>query len=246
MVGVAHSASTTAPIYAHATRGVVLATGGYQAGHLLRQRYQPARAAQSPYYGTSNCRGDGHVMGAAVGADLVNMTYLPPTVLAASTVVENAIAVNTGGVRFHDEAGSFETGSRTAGARGSVRLVHPRRRAPRGPGAADRADAELAGARGHPHRTGWRPWGSGRMRWRPPSSSGTPSWPPARSTDHLGRSAVPQDRRGLCQGPFTAVPMVEGVNISCGGFRTTARMQVVDVLGRAVADSFAAGTPPPG
>ncbi len=60
-------------------------------------------------------------------------------------------------------------------------------------------------------------------------------------TDRLGRSAVPQDRRRLRQGPFTAVPMVEGVNISCGGFRTTARMQVIDVLGRAVAGLFAAG-----
>lgn len=79
-------------LYARATRGVVLATGGYRAGHLLRQRYQPARDAQSPYYGTSNCGGDGHVMGAAVGADLVNMTYLPPTVLAASTVVETELA----------------------------------------------------------------------------------------------------------------------------------------------------------
>jgi len=36
------------------------------------------------------------------------MTYLPPTVLAASTVVENAIAVNSAGARFHDEAGTFD------------------------------------------------------------------------------------------------------------------------------------------
>jgi hypothetical protein len=36
------------------------------------------------------------------------MTYLPPMVLAASAVVENAIAVNSAGVRFHDEARSFD------------------------------------------------------------------------------------------------------------------------------------------
>ena len=95
-----------------------------------------------------------------------------------------------------------------------------------------RADSltELAGALGIP---------AGALeataeQWNTFLASGAP-------TDHFGRSAVPQDRRGLRQGPFTAVPMVEGVNISCGGFRTTARMQVVDVLGRAVAGLFAAG-----
>lgn len=224
-----------------ATRGVVLATGGYQAGHLLRQRYQPARDAQSPYYGTSNCRGDGHVMGAAVGGDLVNMTYLPPTVLAASTVVENAIAVNSAGVRFHDEAGTFDDRIAALRAQDGRRAwyildadaarsqAHLIEQMPHPPIQAETL-TELAAALGLP---------AGALedtaeQWNTFLASGAP-------TDHLGRSAVAQDRRGLRQGPFTAVPMVEGVNISCGGFRTTARMQVVDVLGRTVGGLFAAG-----
>ena len=228
-------------LYARATRGVVLATGGYQAGHLLRQRYQPARDAQSPYYGTSNCRGDGHVMGAALGADLVNMTYLPPTVLAASTVVENAIAVNTAGVRFHDEAGSFDDRISALRAQDGRRAwyildavtaeaqAHLIEQMPQPPLRADSL-TELAAALGIP---------AGALeataeQWNTFLASGA-------QADHLGRRAVPQDRRGLRQGPFTAVPMVEGVNISCGGFRTTPRMQVIDVLGRAVAGLFAAG-----
>lgn len=224
-----------------ASRGVVLATGGYQAGHLLRQRYQPARDAQSPYFGTSNCRGDGHVMGAAVGADLVNMTYLPPTVLAASTIAENAIAVNSAGVRFHDEAGSFDDritalraqdGRRAwyildaESARAQAQLIEQLPLIPVRAGSL----TELAAALGLP---------AGALeataeQWNTFLASGA-------RTDHLGRSAVPHDRRGLRHGPFIAVPMVEGVNISCGGFRTTARMQVIDVLGRPVAGLFAAG-----
>ena len=55
-------------------RAVVLATGGYQAGIELRRRYQPEHLATTPYLGVPTCRGDGHVMGQAVGGDLINMT----------------------------------------------------------------------------------------------------------------------------------------------------------------------------
>ena len=44
----------------------------------------------------------------------------------------------------------------------------------------------------------------------------------AATDPEFGRTALPRCRRGLKEGPFIAVPMVEGVNFSCGGFRTTA------------------------
>ena len=46
-----------------ARRGVVLATGGYQANPRLRLRYQPEFVARAPYLGVDTCRGDGHLMG---------------------------------------------------------------------------------------------------------------------------------------------------------------------------------------
>lgn len=56
----------------------------------------------------------------------------------------------------------------------------------------------------------------------------------------FGRTALPQDRRTLGSA-LVAVPMVEGVNFSCGGFRTTPRMQVVDGVGTAIPGLYAAG-----
>ena len=47
-------------------------------------------------------------MGQAVGGDLINMTFVPPLVIVSSSVVEDAIAVNEAGERFHDEAGPYE------------------------------------------------------------------------------------------------------------------------------------------
>ena len=85
-------------------RAVVLATGGYQAGIELRRRYQPEHLATTPYLGVPTCRGDGHVMGQAVGGDLINMTMVQPLVIVGSALVEDSIAVNSAGVRFHDGA----------------------------------------------------------------------------------------------------------------------------------------------
>jgi len=63
----AHRLAGGCPLEILASRAVVIATGGFQAGHKLRRRYQPLAEAQSPFYGTADCRGDGHVMGEAVG-----------------------------------------------------------------------------------------------------------------------------------------------------------------------------------
>lgn len=227
-------------VVARAGRAVVLATGGYQAGHQLRARHQPFAAALSPYHGTPDCRGDGHVMGGAIGGDLVNMAYLPPTVIAASTVVEQSVAINADAVRFHDETGSFtgrvEALRREGGrawyilderdAREQARLIEQMPQPPvRAAGVADLARAlgvdadRLAGT---------------VAEWNAFLASGDGADP------RFGRTGLPRRRRPL-GARLVAIPMVEGVNISCGGFRTTADMQVIDVFGSAIPGLFAAG-----
>jgi succinate dehydrogenase/fumarate reductase flavoprotein subunit len=225
-----------------ARRGVVLATGGYQSNPRLRLRYQPEFVARAPYLGIDTCRGDGHLMGQAVGGDLVNMTFVPPLVIVSSSVVEDAIAVNRAGARFHDEAGPYEE---------RVEQLHaqPGRRAwyvvddvvareksgligqmPEPAVQADTLD-ELAAAIGVPPAA----LRETVDRWNAFLATASVIDP-----DH-GRVVLPPGRRRCAAPPFTAVPMVEGINFCCGGFRVTTDMQVVDVFGAAIPGLFAAG-----
>ncbi len=225
-----------------ARRGVVLATGGYQSNPLLRQRYQPEHLARGPYLGVDTCRGDGHLMGQAAGGDLVNMTFVPPLVIVSSSLVEDAIAVNEAGRRFHDEAGPYED-------RVERLLAQPGRRGwyvfddvvarekaaliaqmPQ-PAVSAGSLAELAEVVGLPaaalERTvaGWNDFLAG---------AGT-------ADPDFGRVVLPPVRRRAIQQPFTAVPMVVGVNFCCGGFRVTTSMQVIDVFGDPIPGLYAAG-----
>ncbi|KAF2093871.1 FAD/NAD(P)-binding domain-containing protein [Rhizodiscina lignyota] len=91
----------------HARKGVILATGGYQANPALRSRYQLRTESSSPAICLDTCRGDGQLMGQTAGGDLINMCVIPPVVIVASAMVQEAIAVNAQGVRFHNEAGPY-------------------------------------------------------------------------------------------------------------------------------------------
>ena len=72
-------------------KGVILATGGYQANPFLRRHFQPDKAVICIYPGLSTCRRDGRLLGQAVGfgggvGGLVNMTMIPPIVVVPSYV----------------------------------------------------------------------------------------------------------------------------------------------------------------
>ncbi|MEU8250324.1 FAD-binding protein [Nonomuraea sp. NPDC048916] len=225
-----------------ARRGVVLATGGYQANPLLRRRFQPAFLADGPYLGVDTCRGDGHLMGQAVGGDLINMTHVPPLVIVSSSLVEDAIAVNAEGRRFEDEAGPYEERVahllRQPGRRGwyvfdSVVAREKATLIAQMPEPAVSAPSLEALA----HEIGVPADALTRTvrEWNAFLDGGE-------SRDPLtGRVVLPPGRRTAATPPFTAVPMVIGVNFVSGGFRVTRRLQVLDVFGAPIPGLFAAG-----
>lgn len=237
VVGVATSGGD---VFAH--KGVVLAAGGYQANPALRLRYQPAFAADTPYLGTDHDRGDGHLMGQAVGGDLINMTMIPPLVMVASALVEDSIAVNTEGARFHDEAGPYDDrvallrdqpdrlawyvfDDRVARAKGQ--LVDEM---PEAPATAPTLEALAA-------TVGCDPSGLVETvrNWNETVTSGADVDPA------FGRVIFPDPRLGIVEPPFHASRMIEGINFPAGGLRITADTQVVDVFGEPIPGLFAVG-----
>lgn len=225
-----------------ARKGVVLAAGGYQANPELRARYQPASMADTPYLGTEHDVGDGHLMGQAVGGDLINMTMIPPLVMVASALVEESIAVNVEGARFHDEAGPYD--DRVAAldiqtdklawyvfddrvARQKGQLVDEM---PLDPATASTLE-ELA------QQVGCDPTGlvDAVRQWNETVTSGAARDPA------FGRVIFPDPRIGIVEAPFHASRMVVGINFPAGGFRVTRDTQVIDVFGEPIPGLFAVG-----
>jgi succinate dehydrogenase/fumarate reductase flavoprotein subunit len=225
-----------------AANGVILAAGGYQANSDLRSRFQPEAKASTPYLGTEFCRGDGHIMGLAVGGDLINMTMIPPLVMVGSALVEDSIAVNQQGRRFHDEAGPYDDrvaaleaqpnqqawyvfDNRVAKAKAQLVAEMPE------PPISEATPADLAGAMGcDPNALA-----ETLVRWNQTVQS---------VTDHdpdFGRVIFGKPRTGIVEPPLWAAPMVVGINFPAGGFRVNADMQVLDVFGDAISGLYAVG-----
>ena len=225
-----------------ADRGVILAAGGYQANHALRSRYQPGYLATAPYLGVDTDRGDGHLMGQAIGGDLINMTMIPPLVMVASALVEDSIAVDSTGRRFGDEAGPYD--ERVAALEGvSERRafyvfddrVHRLRRdlieqMPQ-PAIGAPTIAELAGLIDCPPDA----LTTTLDEWNATVASGTERDPA------FGRVVFGKSRLPIAQPPFWASPMVIGVNFPAGGFRVSLDCEVFDTFGDVIAGLFAVG-----
>ncbi|WP_323022217.1 FAD-binding protein [Pararhodobacter sp.] len=225
-----------------ARKGVVLATGGFQANPELRARHVPGYLARAPYLGVDTCRGDGHLMAGAVGADLINMAQVLPLVIVSSSLVEDCIAVTREGRRFHDEAGPYERRVEALQAqpgreawyiidgetlRRKAQLVaqmpRPGVSAPDLATLASRIGADPAGLAASV--AGWNAFLAGTG---------------AKDPD-FGRVILPEGRRPISKRPFHALPMVVGSNFVAGGLRVTAAMQAVDVFGAAIPGLYAAG-----
>ncbi len=225
-----------------ARKGVILASGGYQANPAIRQRFQPLKGDLSVYPGLPYCRGDGHLLGQAIGGDLVNMTMIPPIVMVASHTTESAIAVNTKGQRFHDEAGPYQD-------RVDALALQPQKKG------FYIFDGKTFESKRHyvDQMMGWMK-SANTIRelaakidvpetaleqtvrdWNEFLKSGK------EKDESTGRVQFASDRRPLDQPPFYSRPMIPGISLTVGGFVTTETMQVVDVFGEVIPGLFAVG-----
>jgi succinate dehydrogenase/fumarate reductase flavoprotein subunit len=228
------------PVHIAARRAVVLATGGYQANHELRLRFQPEAQARTPYYGVDTARGDGHVIGQAIGGALVNMTYIPMFIRAPSRLLEDAIAVNVHGERFEDETGPYlERVARLRAQPGGGWYVFDERVArekallvrhlPEQPRRARTIAgvAELIGAPAGALEATIAGWN------RIVANGG--------EGDPFGRSVFPRERGGIVEPPFAIAPMIVGASFTGGGFSVTEDLQVKHVDGSVIESLYAVG-----
>jgi succinate dehydrogenase/fumarate reductase flavoprotein subunit len=225
-----------------ARKGVILATGGYQANPSLRRRFQPDKPVMGIYPGLPTCRGDGHLLGQALGGDLINMTMIPPIVAVPSQVTESAIAINIKGHRFHDEAGPYlhrvkalEQQEKQVGFYIFDEHVITSKRfyVDQMPGPRISGDTlnELAIQIGVPSAA----LEDAVLQWNTFLASGK------EQEESTGRVQFSDDRLGLSSPPYYASPMIAGVSLTVGGFVTTDTMQVVDVFGNVITGLFAVG-----
>jgi succinate dehydrogenase/fumarate reductase flavoprotein subunit len=225
-----------------AREGVILAAGGFQANPAIRERYQLQSKARQPYLGIDTARGDGHLLGQSVGGDLINMTLIPSLVSVASSMLEDSIAINRTGRRFHDETGVYtdrvdavltERDQWAYYILDSVSATRKEKYLEQMPEPRISADTleELAEKLGVP---------GGELvetvsEWNAFMESGTERDPA------FGRVSFAADRRGLREPPFVASRMVVGCSFACGGFTVTTSLQVVNVFGEPIGGLFAAG-----
>ncbi len=226
----------------YASSGVILAAGGYQANGALRSRYQPSHLAHSPYLGVETDRGDGHLMGQSLGGDLINMTMIPPLIMVASALVENSIAVDCSGKRFHDEAGPYDErvealnridkrrafyifDDRTAEEKAILISQMPE------PAVSAPTLEELAKLIGCPPRELCQTVDG----WNAAVGAG------AKSDPDFGRVVFPASGSGIIKPPFWASPMVVGINFPAGGFRVSLNCEVFNVFGEVIPGLFAVG-----
>ena len=225
-----------------ANKAVVLATGGYQANPQIRIKYQPEAMATTPYLGTEHDVGDGHLMGQEVGGDLINMTMIPPLIMVGSALVEESIAVNCEGQRFHDEAGPYDyrvdqlvlQSNELAWYIFDDRTFRKKKQLvdemPEGP----ISDLTLEGLA---NKLGCDSRGLTECieEWNTLVSSSELKDP------KFGRVIFPDPRVGILEQPFHASRMIVGINFPAGGFRVSKDMQVLNVYGEPIPKLFAVG-----
>ena len=225
-----------------ANMGVVLAAGGYQANSSLRKKYQPEHMATTPYLGTHHDVGDGHIMGQEVGGELINMTMIPPLIMVGSALVEDSIAVNTLGRRFHDEAGPYDyrvqelnkQPNKTAYYIYDNQTYLKKRQLinemPQTPSSANSL-MELAQTIGSDHKA----LEEAVTRWNDFLTSSEKKDP------DFGRVILPAERRAILEPPYFASEMITGINFPAGGFRVNTDLQVLNVYGEPIPKLFAVG-----
>ena len=225
-----------------ANRGVLLATGGYQANPQIRIKYQPEVMASTPYLGTEHDVGDGHIMGQAVGGDLINMTMIPPLIMVGSALVEESVAVNLEGERFHDEAGPYDyrvdqlakQTDRLAWYIFDDRTFRTKKQLIDEMPEEPISDLTLQGLADKLGCNG-EVLNHCVTEWNSLVASTEPKDP------KFGRVIFPDPRIGIVEPPFHASRMIVGINFPAGGFRVSSDMQVLNVYGEPIPNLFAVG-----
>lgn len=238
----ARIAGGTCEIEVRARLGVVVGAGGFQANPDLRRRYRPQQDPYSPYAGLDTAVGDGQLMMEAVGAELVNMTLIPRHICAASRFIEDSIALNGDGQRFHDEAGPYDDRVRAleaepggigyylcdakAADRNAQHIAEMPRPAKHFTSLVDVASA-IGAAPESVERT--------VSRWNVTVSSGVEKDP------EFGRVVFPADRATIRVPPYSVIPMVMGTTFTAGGVRVTTDMEVLRSDRMVIPGLFAVG-----
>lgn len=220
---------------------VIVATGGYQANQDLRRQFGDP-SPSSPYPGLETARGDGHRMIEDVGGELVNMDLIPRLVRTSSRLVEDCIAINGDGQRFHDEAGPYEErlSALTRQAEGIGYYITDSFFGER--------DAQLIADMPLPPKKFQTLEAASRAVGCEPATliATVAGWNEtvengSRQDTAFGRVVFPSPRVGLHKPPFVVIPMVMGIACTGGGARVTLDMQVVDRSGRPIPGLYAAG-----
>ena len=198
--------------------------------------------ATTPYLGTHHDVGDGHIMGQEVGGELINMTMIPPLIMVGSALVEDSIAVNTLGRRFHDEAGPYDyrvqelnkQPNKTAYYIYDNQTYLKKRQLinemPQTPSSANSL-MELAQTIGSDYKA----LEEAVTRWNDFLTSSEKKDP------DFGRVILPAERRAILEPPYFASKMITGINFPAGGFRVNADLQVLNVYGEPIPKLFAVG-----
>lgn len=229
-------------IEVRARLGVVIGAGGFQANPDLRRRYQPGQDPYSPYAGLDTAKGDGQQMMESVGADLVNMTLIPRHICAASRFIEDSIALNGDGHRFHDEAGPYDDrvtalqsepgviGYYFCDALAASRNAQHIAEMPR-PAKHFNSLAEVASAIGAEPESVIETVD----RWNAMLASGVDKDP------EFDRVVFPADRAAITTLPYSVIPMVMGTTFTAGGARVTIDMEVLRPDRTVIPGLFAVG-----
>lgn len=221
-------------------RGVVLATGGYQAPGPLRDRHAAGLPPSAPHLGVPTCSGDGHVIAAERCIELVNMDFVPRIVMMASALAEDVIAVRADGRRFHDETGPSEDRVRAVSAAGdgtfyifddAARARYPElvrqlpatlHTAPTLKGLAAHIGCDARGLR------------ATASAWNARVTSGD-------LPDEFGRVIAPPSGAGIRRPPYHASACTVGCAFTVGGIRVDARGRALTASGMAAPGLYAAG-----
>ena len=198
--------------------------------------------ASTPYLGTEHDVGDGHIMGQAVGGDLINMTMIPPLIMVGSALVEESVAVNLEGERFHDEAGPYDyrvdqlakQTDRLAWYIFDDRTFRTKKQLIDEMPEEPISDLTLQGLADKLGCNG-EVLNHCVTEWNSLVASTEPKDP------KFGRVIFPDPRIGIVEPPFHASRMIVGINFPAGGFRVSSDMQVLNVYGEPIPNLFAVG-----